>query len=157
MTSYRIESIRPEALASVHRDGVEVLGNHVAAFDDTTGREQLRCCLRLSRPGGRIVLIAHAPLSAHNPWREVGPVYVHAARCAGWTPSAAVPEWFDDAPRVLRAYTSEPAMHHPANRVVAAGEGVAGALEAIFADPDVTQVHVRNLLAQCFVAKAVRR
>ncbi|NLG21348.1 MAG: DUF1203 domain-containing protein [Actinomycetales bacterium] len=156
MSTYRIESISPDELASVHRDGADAHGHHVTPFEDPTGGEQLRCCLRLSHPGEQIVLISHAPLSAQSPWREVGPVFVHAAPCAEWDGSAGLPAWFDDAPRVLRAYTSESAMHYPAHRVVAAGEGIAAALEVMFADPDVEQVHVRNLVAQCFIARAVR-
>ena len=56
----------------------------------------------------------------------------------------------------MRAYDRTGAMVYAANRVVGAGEGVAGALEAVFADPDVAEAHVRNLVAQCFIARAVR-
>lgn len=66
------------------------------------------------------------------------------------------PGWFDDGSRVLRAYSHRGEMHYPANRVVRAGESVAVGLDLAFADPDVVEVHIRNLLAQCFIARAVR-
>lgn len=68
-----------------------------------------------------------------------------------------MPEWFDEGPRVLRAYTRRGTMHYPANRVVNPGDGVAAALTEMFLDPAVAEVHLRNLLAQCFIARAVRQ
>lgn len=84
-------------------------------------------------------------------------VFVHAEPCSGRTNSADVPEWFDDGSRVLRAYTTRGTMHYPANRVVDPGEGVGAALAEMFSDPAVAEVHIRNLLAQCYIARAVRQ
>jgi hypothetical protein len=67
-----------------------------------------------------------------------------------------VPDWFDQEPRVLRAYDAEGTMRYESNRVVDAGTGVGTALEEIFRDDAVREVHVRNLEAQCFIARVVR-
>ena len=83
-------------------------------------------------------------------------MFVHAGACPRRTVRASFPAWLDEAPRVLRAYGEDGAMRYAANRVVAAGEGVEAALVAVLEDPDVSEVHVRNLLAQCFIVRAVR-
>ena len=83
-------------------------------------------------------------------------MFVHAEECPAPHRPGEFPAWLDEAPRVLRAYGEDGAMRYAANRVVAAGEGVEAALVAVLEDPDVSEVHVRNLLAQCFIVRAVR-
>ncbi|MGL5817133.1 MAG: DUF1203 domain-containing protein [Phycicoccus sp.] len=80
---------------------------------------------------------------------------MHAERCP--VPfDGGVPSWLDEAPRVLRAYDRAGAMCYRHHRVVEAGHGVEAALAEIVAHDEVAEVHVRNLLAQCFVVRAVR-
>ncbi|MBM6399923.1 DUF1203 domain-containing protein [Phycicoccus sonneratiae] len=148
--------IGPDELEVVRRDRVDAWGRRAEESTDLEGGSQLRCCLARAEPGERILLVGHAPSGIERPWQEVGPVFVHAGRC----PHAAdgsVPAWFDEDARVLRAYDAEGAMRYDHNRVVAAGEGVEAALREVLAHAEVAEVHVRNLLAQCFIARAVRR
>jgi Protein of unknown function (DUF1203) len=147
-------AIDPDELAEVRATGRDRQGHAAEPFTDTEGGCQCRCCLRLSAAGDALLLVSHAPLRAGRPWREAGPVFVHADDCGG--PDGRIPAWFDDAPRVLRGYDASGAMHYETNRVVEPGAGVAAALAEILADPAVAEVHVRNLLAQCFIARAVR-
>lgn len=156
MSDYLIEAIDPAELAAVRADGRDRQGHRVSVKVDDQGGEQLRCCLTRSEPGEPVMLIAHAPLQADSPWQEVGPVFVHAQDCPGRAASSELPDWFDDGPRVLRAYTSGGTMHYAANRVVEAGDGIAAGLEQMFGDPLVAEVHVRNMVEQCFIARAVR-
>ncbi|HET7823006.1 MAG TPA: DUF1203 domain-containing protein [Ornithinibacter sp.] len=157
MSTFLLQALDPTELDAVRSGGRDVAGHVPEPFHDTEGGSQLRCCLRLSRPGDRLLLISHAPLAADRPWREVGPVFVHAGGCDGWAGGVGtVPAWFDDEARVVRAYDSTGAMRYDANRLVRAGEGVAAALDDVFRDPTVVEAHVRNSLAQCFVARAVR-
>ena len=157
MSTFLLRAVDPTELAAVRSTGRDVAGHVPEPFQDSEGGSQLRCCLRRSRPGDRLLLISHAPLAADRPWREVGPVFVHAEACDGWAGGiGTVPAWFDDAARVVRAYDSTGAMRYDANRLVRAGEGVAAALADVFGDPTVVEAHVRNSVAQCFVARAVR-
>lgn len=157
MTTYLLEAIDPSELASLRAHGVDAHGNAVPVFESAEGGEQLRCCLTLSRSGERVATIAHAPLRVPGPYREVGPVFMHADECVGHPAVPEVPDWFADAPRVLRAYTPAGTMHHLAHRVVGTGQSTADALADMFDDPAVAEVHVSNLIAQCFIARAVRR
>ncbi|MGG5259150.1 DUF1203 domain-containing protein [Phycicoccus avicenniae] len=144
-----------DELEAVRRDGVDAWGRTVEPSVDDEGGSQLRCCLARSLPGERILLVGHAPLGSARPWQEVGPVFVHAQACPV-VADGTVPAWLDDDARVLRAYDAGGAMRYEHNRLVAAGEGVEAALAEVLAHPEVAEVHVRNLLAQCFVARAVR-
>ncbi|WP_392543187.1 DUF1203 domain-containing protein [Oryzobacter telluris] len=156
MSAVVLVPIDPCDLAAIHRTGRDLHGHAAEPFTDAGGGSQLRCCLERSAPGERLLLVAHAPLGADRPWREVGPVFVHAGACPRPHRPGAFPAWLDEAPRVLRAYGADGAMRYAANRVVEAGEGVEAALVGILEDPDVAEVHVRNLLAQCFITRATR-
>lgn len=156
MTTFHLTAIDRDELAGIRSTRRDVAGHRAEPFVDDEGGNQLRCCLRRSAPGEHLLLVGHAPLAADRPWREVGPVFVHEQACAGYTEPDRVPSWFDDEPRVVRAYDHTGAMRYASNRVVRAGEGVARALEEVFADPEVQEAHVRNLVAQCFIARAVR-
>ena len=156
MTTFRLQAIDPHELAEVRSTGRDLAGHVAEPLVDTGGGSQLRCCLRRSAPGERLLLIGHAPLAADRPWREVGPVFVHEASCDGYGSTDSVPVWFDDERRVVRAYDESGTMVYAVNRVVEAGSGVTAALDGVFEDPRVAEAHVRNLLAQCFLAKAVR-
>ncbi|WP_205860578.1 DUF1203 domain-containing protein [Phycicoccus sp. HDW14] len=83
-------------------------------------------------------------------------MFVHAGPCPA-PADGSVPDWLDDDARVLRAYDSTGRMRYEHHRVVGAGEGVEVALGEVLAHDEVAEVHVRNLLAQCFIARAVRR
>lgn len=94
----------------------------------------LRCCLRRSRPGERLLLASYAPVrrrigaadtgpgsgtafcsgtafgsgpgSGPGPYDERGPVFVHADRCGG-PESPAWPEELRGTRRVLRCYSPQ--------------------------------------------------
>ena len=155
MTTIQIEPIDPSDLARIRDTGSGANGVPNEPIELTAG-QQLRCCLRLTEAGEDLLLISYAPLAAQRPWREAGPVFVHAGPCPEPF-DGQIPAWFDDGPRVLRAYDRTGAMLYAQNRKVEAGAGVPGALEQQFDDPAVAEVHVRNDLPQCFIAKAVRR
>ena len=156
MSKVTLVPVHPAELEQVRATGRDLHGHAAEPFTDGEGGNQLRCCLARSAPGERLLVIGHAPLAADRPWREVGPVFVHADPCPVAHVAGTFPGWLDEAPRVLRAYDASGAMRYAANRVVEPGEGVEAALVAILEDSEVAEVHVRNLLAQCFIARAVR-
>lgn len=154
VTAYTVHAIEPDELDRVRR-GLDDHGNLVEEFV-SEGDDQLRCCLRLSQAGESLLVMAHAPLTSRRPWAEVGPVFVHALECRPRQHRAGLPEFIGDAPRVLRSYTAEGDLYYRGIRVTAAGENVDAVLSRLFDDPEVAQVHVRNLAAQCFILRVTR-
>ncbi|BCJ40085.1 hypothetical protein GCM10010168_29430 [Actinoplanes ianthinogenes] len=121
------------------------------------GGEPLRCCLRDARPGEELLLFTYEPPLPASPYREVGAVFAHAARCAGPDPAGAGgvhPAAWRGRPQVLRAY-DERGWIHPATRVHD-GSDPDRALAEVFADPAVVQVHSRNVAYGCFMFVATR-
>src|SRR5206468_2381269 len=83
-------AIEPGELEEIRRSGLDTAGNAPAPWSDATG-SPLRCCLRRARPDDDVLLISYAPLRQGSPWREVGPVFVHAGPCGGWIEETGLP------------------------------------------------------------------
>lgn len=142
-------AIDPAELDEVRRSGRDTAGNAPVPWPDATG-DPLRCCLRPARPDDEVLLISYAPLRERSPWREVGPVFVHARPCGGWAEDSGLPPELRQGPRVLRGYREDGSLDYSAIRVVHEGEDVEQPLQDLLGDPAVHEVHVRALAAQCF-------
>lgn len=88
-----------------------------------------------------------------TPYREVGPVFVHAEVCSG-PADADYPADRLGRPQVLRAYDVR-GWIHPATRVHDGTDPVA-AIEAVLAEPGVVQVHSRNVAYGCYMFRVTR-
>ena len=89
LLAHAIDPIRLDAVRTTGADGH---GNQLRPFAATGEGEPLRCCLRYAEPGEQITLISYAPFEHPSVWREVGPVYIHAARCEGYRATAGCPK-----------------------------------------------------------------
>ena len=144
-----VRTIPAAYLDEVRARGVDDLGNPVHVAAAVGAGEPLRCCLRYALAGEAITLISYSP-EGHGVWREVGPVYVHADTCPGPT-SASLPEQLRTGPLVLRAYRPDGSMNYEQNTLVSGDEDLEGELRRLLRDPDVSHVHVRTVLPQCFL------
>ena len=134
---------------------------------DPEGGAPLRCCLRHSKAGERIVLVSYAPLrrwaaetgADPGPYDECGPVFLHAEECSGQTSGPSYPAELHGARRVLRAYSAQGHIlsgtltEIPQERATE----VDNALRDIFAHPAVALVHVRAVEFGCFMVEVRRR
>lgn len=149
-----IRPIDPTELARIRSTGTGAGGVPNEPVTLPAG-QQLRCCLHRSRAEEGVLLISYAPLAAERPWREAGPVFIHADPCPEPF-DGDLPAWLDEGTRVLRAYDAEGTMLYAHNRIVPAGAGVRAALAEQFGAAEVAEVHLRNEVAQCYIARAVR-
>ncbi len=155
-TAVTLVPIDPAELEVVRRTGRDLHGHDAEPFTEAEGGSQLRCCLARSRAGEALLLVSHAPL---------GPI----GRGARWVPCSSTRT--RARRRTIRTpsrpgSTRRRASCGPTARTGRCGTRRTGssrrgraseaALGEVLADPDVSEVHVRNLLAQCFITRAVR-
>jgi uncharacterized protein DUF1203 len=145
---HAIDHARLDVVRSAGADGH---GNRLVPFAATGQGEPLRCCLRYAEPGEQITLISYAPFEHPSVWREVGPVYIHAGRCEGYTPTGRLPGQLATGPRVLRTYRADDTMNYEHNTVVIDEADLEPIIERLLGEPDVATVHVRTLAPQCFL------
>jgi Protein of unknown function (DUF1203) len=149
-----VHALDPARLDAVRRVGVDEFGNPVAAFAASGNGEPLRCCLRFARPDEQIALISWAPFTELSPWREVGPVYVHADHCEGYS-ERWIPGELRRGPMLLRTYHADGSMDYEHN-TVAGDEDIEPVLDQLLGEPEVALVHVRTLRPQCFLYAVTR-
>lgn len=144
---FDVHAIDEEALDRARKESVDSV-RMVAE-----GGEALRCCLRGARPGEDILLFNYEPPIPSSPYREMGAVFAHEVSCDGPASNEYPQEWLG-RPQVLRAYDSRGWIHP--NTRVHDGTDPENALADVFSDPDVVQVHSRNVAYGCFMFRATR-
>jgi len=157
MTTYAARPIGPAALKELRDTDDD--GHRPVPLTDGEGGSPLRCCLRRSEPGERLLLVSYAPLrrwaletgAEPGPYAETGPVFIHPEECAG-PATDALP--FTNAHRVVRRYSARG--HILGGRLVEAPDAFGEAFAEAFADPEVALVHVRAVEYGCFLYE-VRR
>jgi len=100
--TFQITTLPPEALDRIRAQGYDDHGNRLRPTIDTEGGAPLRCCLRDSRPGERIMLLAWSPFHQASPYAEVGPVFIHTEPCGGYADQDAYPDGFRARRQVFR-------------------------------------------------------
>ena len=119
--SYTVSAIAPADLDRIRARGYDDFDNPVEAIiNQDDGGSPLRCCLRDATPGERITLIAYRPSDRGGPYAEVGPVFIHADRCDGYSDTAAYPEGFRNRRQLFRAYGRDGRQVH--NQIVEAAD-----------------------------------
>jgi Protein of unknown function (DUF1203) len=151
MMRLSVQPIDPTRLSRVRTSGTDGHGNRLTHFPASGEGEPLRCCLRHAEPGEELALISYAPFERPSVWREVGPVYIHAERCDGYTPTGRLPEQLANGPRVLRTYRADQTMNYEHNTVVFDDADLEPIIKLLLAEPDVATVHVRTVAPQCFL------
>jgi hypothetical protein len=117
------------------------------------GGESLRCCLRSAWEGEVLLLAGYRPPIPRGPYVETGAVFVHATPCGGPAEPGYPREWYG-RPQVLRAYDERgwirgTSLQHD-------GGDPAAAVARAFGDPEVVQVHSRNVVYGCFMFRLTR-
>lgn len=146
---FEITPLDQDELHTFRVRGTDAFGNTIAVHVNTEeGGAPLRCCLTEAKIGERVALIAHRPFAFDGPFAEVGPVYIHAHACAGYDDTGHYPPGFRHRTQVFRAYDKDDRIH---DAVLVAGVDAEAVIAELFARPDVTFLHSRNVLYGCYM------
>ena len=118
-----------------------------------SGGHPCRISLSDPAPGSELLLLSHAHLPLHSPYRAAGPIFVQrgVTRCV--LPPGEVPPYVQRRMISMRAYDHAALM---CGAQVCAGTEVADHLDALFADPSVAFVQLHNAAHGCFSCQADR-
>jgi hypothetical protein len=141
-TDIRTASLRYEPLPA------SLSAHATRTFVNDDGGAPLRCCLRDSRAGERIALVAVTPEGPQGAYRETGPVFLHADGCAG-PAGTGYPEEFRRRTQVFRAYDATGAI--VGGSVVQPGTGQEETAAGWLADPVVAFLQTRNVIHGCYM------
>ncbi|MDH3264232.1 MAG: DUF1203 domain-containing protein [Paracoccaceae bacterium] len=113
-----------------------------------------RHCLGLVPEGEGMLVLAHRPFHALQPYAETSPIFLCAAACPRWQgeglpPALAAPDY------IVRGYGHDHRIVYGTGAVVPTDKIEARA-EALFADPLVAYLHVRSARNTCYQCRIDR-
>lgn len=151
---FRVEALDQARLRAMLTARADARGNPPEYHQVTeAGGTPLRCCLREAESGERVALLGWPLNLPDGPYAEVGPVFVHADGCAGYSEPERYPAGFVDRVQVQRAYDHQGRILD--SRWVQPG-AAEQSLAGFLARPEVAVVHSRNPMHGCYMF-AVRR
>ncbi len=145
---FRFEPIRAATLDGIRAAGMDEAGNQLTVQTDTGGGSPLRCCLRETMPGERVLLIAYTPPGGRGGYAERGPVFIHAEPCDGYRTPDRYPPALNHRQQVVRAYNREGRIADGV--LVEDGEHAIAVIRDLLARPEVTLVQLRNVGYGCY-------
>jgi hypothetical protein len=115
------------------------------------GGNPCRHCLRMVPAGAGMLVLAHRPFPAPQPYAELGPINLCAdpRTCPSAAPGAAPPEILASPDYILRGYSPDHRIVYGTGAVVPTARLKAEA-EARFGDPRVAYLHVRSARNTCY-------
>ena len=118
------------------------------------GGNPCRHCLRMIPEGAGMLVLAHRPFGAVQPYAETGPIFLCADACAAGG-GAEVPEILASSDYIVRGYGADERIVYGTGGVIATGRIVARAAE-LLGMPGVEFVHVRSARNNCFQVRVER-
>ena len=148
------EAIPQTLLQQIRAAGADEAGNRLTVRTDADGGRPLRCCLRETAPGERILLIAYTPPGTFGAYAERGPVFIHAQPCDGYPTPDQYPPALSHRQQVVRVIGADGQIADGV--LVSDGEHAMTVIGELLARPGVALAHLRNVGYGCYNF-AVRR
>lgn len=112
------------------------------------GGEPCRHCMKPMQEGEEMLILAHRPFPAPQPYAELGPVFLHARTCERGGGSG-LPAFLRSPQYIVRGYGPDDRIVYGTGAVVATAEIPARAGE-LLGDPRVAYCHVRSATNNCY-------
>ena len=140
--------ISPAELQKIRTAGLDEAGNPLTPQAVTEGGDPLRCCLRETRPGDSVLLIAYTPPGTRGAYAERGPVFIHADPCQGYRTPHLYPPELSHRQQVVRAYDRSGQIADGV--LVSDGDHALDVIGEMLSRPGIALVHLRNVGWGCY-------
>ena len=114
-----------------------------------------RHCLKMIPEGAAMLVLAHRPFPAPQPYAELGPIFLCADACEAPVDATALPEMLASPDYIVRGYGTDDRIVYGTGGVVPT-EQIAEQAAARLADPRVAYVHVRSARNNCYQVRIDR-
>ena len=154
MIPYRLIPLETAVAQGLREARIDAQGNQLRPQRaDEPHAFPCRHCLRDAEPGEELLLASYTPYQTQNPYREFGPVFVHAEACPRYRAEQGIPDQLRRRLLALRGYDGQQRLL--AGEVVQGAE-VEGAIERLLSRDDVAWIHVRFAKPGCFACRIER-
>jgi hypothetical protein len=144
----------PTDIARAYRNGApDANGMPPERAVSDGGGNPCRHCLHYIPKDAGMLILAHRPFPAPQPYAESGPIFLCADDCPRWQ-GDDVPPIFkrQGEERLVKGYNADDRIVYGLGKVVPVAE-VAARAEAVLTDPRVAYVHVRSATNNCYTCR----
>lgn len=113
-----------------------------------------RHCLKMIPDGAAMLVLAHRPFPAPQPYAELGPIFLCADACLAGG-DAAMPAILGSPDYILRGYSAADRIIYGTGGVIETDKILSRATE-LLANAEVAYVHVRSSRNNCFQVRIDR-
>lgn len=113
-----------------------------------------RHCLQMVPEGAGMLILAHRPFPAPQPYAELGPIFLCADPCDQGG-GEALPKILASPEYIVRGYGADDRIVYGTGGVVATS-AIPARADALFEDPTVAYIHVRSARNNCYQVRIER-
>ncbi len=150
----RYVAIPTEVVRAYQAGGADANGQSPERKVSDGGGNPCRHCLQMIPEGAGMLVLAHRPFPAPQPYAEVGPIFLCADPCAAGG-GEAQPEALASPDYIVRGYGADDRIVYGTGGVTPTKAIPARAGE-LFDDPRVAYVHVRSARNNCYQVRIDR-
>ncbi|RGP37994.1 DUF1203 domain-containing protein [Pseudotabrizicola alkalilacus] len=155
MSEITFHALPTELVQHLRGGGADAYGMPPERAVSTGSGTPCRHCLDDVPEGAGMLILAHRPFPALQPYAETGPVFLCADACARWSGDGVPPILTCSVDYLLKGYTADFRICYGTGKVVAQAE-VAAYAAALLARPEIAFVDVRSARNNCFLCRIGR-
>lgn len=142
------------ALAHALQSGGQDANGQVPERLVAKGGEPCRHCLSPIAAGEAMLVVAHRPFPALQPYAELGPIFLHAASCAqGGGP--ALPRFLQSPRYIVRGYSAADRIVYGTGAIIDT-PAIPAHAQAMLEDDTIAYCHVRSATNNCYHCRIER-
>ena len=120
------------------------------------GGNPCRHCLADIAGGAPMLVLAHRPFPAPQPYAELGPIFVHAEDCPRYRETGPVPAIFTRREAILmRGYSTDDRIVYGTGKVIPTEE-IESRAAFMFQRPEIAYIHLRSASNNCYQCRIER-
>jgi hypothetical protein len=144
----RYVAIPTDAVRAYQAGGLDANGQVPERKVSDGGGNPCRHCLKMIPEGAEMLVLAHRPFPAPQPYAELGPIFLCADPCSAGGGTER-PEVLASPDYIVRGYGADDRIVYGTGGVVAS-EAIPARAAELFGDGRVAYVHVRSARNNCY-------
>jgi len=150
-----ITALPTDIVRALQNGGPDAHGQSAEHAQSDGGGNPCRHCLKYIPKGAEMLILAHRPFPAAQPYAETGPIFLCADPCDQHQDNQ-IPEIFRHSPDYLiKGYNQDDRIVYGTG-VVIGKDQLAQQTKDIFADERVDYIHIRSSRNNCYQARVDR-